>query len=246
MALTRREARMNAVPRILSLTAELVEAVDRIVPEVDPEPGLTPLRDDEYRRLADVIVHKAGKTLHVFAYGSLIWKPQMGFTPVRKVRAHGWHRSFCLNLSTFRGTPDQPGLMLALDYGGCCDGILLRADGATRLDRIEGLLRREIDYAEDVPCIRWITVRYGTEKTTALTFYAAPRGHGLSVRLPLEEQARRIARAAGSAGTCAAYLHNTIVNLIEHGIDDGYLWKLQALVAQEICAGSMAAKCATA
>jgi glutathione-specific gamma-glutamylcyclotransferase len=222
------------MPRTLSLTSDLVAVVDRVVPEVGREPGLKPLADDEYRRLAAAIMQEANGALHIFAFGSLAWKPQTGFTPLGKVRAYGWRRSFCLNLTTFRGTPDQPGLMLALDYGGCCDGVLVRADQGIELDGVEALLRREVDYVEDVPYVRWITVQNGNKKVRALTFYAAPRGDGLAVHLSIEEQASRIARAAGSAGTCAAYLRNTVVKLMEHGINDAYLWKLQALVAQEI------------
>lgn len=232
-ALTRKNLQ-DAMPRTLSLTLDLIALVDRIVSEDGREPGLKPLADDEYRRLATAVTQEATGVLHIFAYGSLIWKPQTGFTPLGKARAYGWHRSYCLNLTTFRATSDQPGLMLALDSGGCCDGVLVRADGGIESDGVEALLKREIAYAEDVPYVRWITVRNGNKKVRALTFYAAPRGDGLAVHLPIEEQASRIARAAGSAGTCAAYLHNTVVKLMEHGIDDGYLWKLQALVAQEI------------
>ena len=222
--------------RSLSLTPDLVASVERIVPEDGTEPGLTPLADDEYRRLANEITSNTDGPLHIFAYGSLIWKPQAGLVSLGKVRAYGWRRNFSLNLTTFRGTPEQPGLMLALDYGGCCDGILMQADQAMGLEHLESMLQREIDYADDVPCIRWITVRHRNEKVSALTFYAASRGTDYLVNLPIEEQAYRIARAAGRAGTCAAYLHNTIVKLMEYGIDDGYLWKLQALVAQEILA----------
>jgi len=216
------------------LTPDLVALVDRIVPEVGCEPGLKPLADDEYRRLATAIMQNANGILHIFGYGSLVWKPQPGFTSLGKVRAYGWRRSYCVNLTTFRATPDQPGLMLALNHGGCCDGVLVQANEGTELDGVEALLKREIDYAEDVPYVRWITVQNGNKKVRALTFYAAPRGDGFAVHLPIEGQASRIARAAGSAGTCVAYLHNTVVNLMENGIDDGYLWKLQALVAQEI------------
>ncbi len=232
-ALKRRNLQ-DAMPRTLSLTPDLVALVDRIVPETGGEPGLKLLADDEYRRLATAIMQEIKGVLHIFAYGSLIWKPQLGFTSVGKARAYGWRRSFCLNLTTFRATPEQPGLMLALDYGGCCDGVLVRADEGMNLDVVEALLRREMEYAEDIPSVRWIIVRNGGKKVRALTFYAAPRGDGLTAHLPVEVQASRIARAAGSAGTCVAYLHNTVVKLMEHGIDDGYLWKLQALVAQEI------------
>jgi glutathione-specific gamma-glutamylcyclotransferase len=34
----------------------------------------------------------------------------------------GWHRAFCMQLMRFRGSPEQPGLMLALDHGGSCKG----------------------------------------------------------------------------------------------------------------------------
>lgn len=57
---------------------------------------------------------------------------------------------------------------------------------------------------------------------------------GYYLDLPIEQQARRIARAAGHVGSNAAYLHNTIVKLMEHGIHDSYLWRPQELVAAEI------------
>src|ERR1700752_897898 len=132
------------------------------------------------------------------------WKTLMGSSMSSPTAAHleaanwlhayGWRRSFCLNLTTFRGTPDQPGLMLALDYGGCCDGVLVQADEGMELEGVEALLKREIDYAEDVPYGRWITVRSGNKRVRALTFYVAPRGDGLTVHLPIKEQASRIAR----------------------------------------------------
>jgi len=37
-------------------------------------------------------------------------------------------------------------------------------------------------------------------------------------------------------GSCAEYLHNTIVDLHAHGIRDRNLWRLQELVAAEIIA----------
>ena len=68
----------------------------------------------------------------------------------------------------------------------------------------------------------------------ALVFYAAPLHPGTHVSLPLEEKARRIARAAGHMGSCAAYLRNTVQHLEALGIRDRYLWALQRLVAEEI------------
>ena len=67
----------------------------------------------------------------------------------------------------------------------------------------------------------------------ALTFYADPVGTRVA-ELTIEEQARRLARAAGAAGSGAEYLLRTVRGLAEHDIHDDYIWLLQQLVAREI------------
>ncbi len=65
-----------------------------------------------------------GKPTQLFAYGSLIWKPEIEHKAEQTGVARSWHRAFCLRQHRFRGTPDQPGLMMALDRGGQCSGVL--------------------------------------------------------------------------------------------------------------------------
>jgi glutathione-specific gamma-glutamylcyclotransferase len=60
------------------------------------------------------------------------------------------------------------------------------------------------------------------------------RSQFYSGKLPLEEVADVLARAAGHWGTCVEYLHNTVAHLEELGIRDRNLWRLQALVADQI------------
>ncbi|NBQ94655.1 MAG: hypothetical protein EBU15_04595 [Betaproteobacteria bacterium] len=63
------------------------------------------------------------KVRWVFAYGSLIWNPEI---PVRRgllARVDGYHRRFCISSTRFRGTPEQPGVVLGLDRGGSCRGM---------------------------------------------------------------------------------------------------------------------------
>jgi hypothetical protein len=62
----------------------------------------------------------------VFAYGSLMWNPISEFDCRRIATLHGWHRSFCIRLIAGRGTPEQPGRMLALEPGGSTQGVALR------------------------------------------------------------------------------------------------------------------------
>ena len=98
------------------------------------------MSDVEYQAAAAEILAALGnRPLLVFGYGSLLWKP--GFDYARRWPAHsfGWHRSFCLRLSRWRGSDEQPGLMMALEPGGMCRGELFGvAPGAEReqLDKL--------------------------------------------------------------------------------------------------------------
>ena len=57
--------------------------------------------------------------------------------------------------------------------------------------------------------------------------------HNVGV-LPAEEVARTLSRACGHWGTGAEYLLNTVTQLDARGIRDAGLWRLQALLAEEI------------
>jgi cation transport protein ChaC len=155
----------------------------------------------------------------------------------RRATAIGWHRSFCMELTAWRGTPEQPGLMMALDRGGRCDGVAFRLPDETRLDDLIKMVRREIIFQEDLDMVRWVDVRTETGKLRALVFWAGPKhGNGISLKLPLERVAFVLARACGYAGSCAEYLYNTVSHLEALGIRDRNLWRLQQLVAEEIIA----------
>src|SRR5205814_5831538 len=46
----------------------------------------------------------------LFAYGSLMWNPEMPFAERRPALLRGWHRSFCLYSRDYRGTRNAQGL----------------------------------------------------------------------------------------------------------------------------------------
>lgn len=226
----------------MQLTPELVALCFREVPE-SGETHLTRLTDEEVAAEAAALHAAAPDTgIWIFAYGSLIWKPE--FTPAETVRAraHGWHRSFCIELSTWRGTAEAPGLMMALARGGSCVGLAMRLDDRTAESDLAALVRREMPYRELLGNSRWITLEApaergaatGNSRVAALTFYAGPTGPGISHRLPPDVVARRLALACGYAGSCAEYLYNTVDHLEAAGIRDRNLWTLQRLAAQEI------------
>ena len=66
----------------------------------------------------------------VFAYGSLMWDPDVPRAETETALLRGYHRSFCLYSYDYRGTRTQPGLTLGLDHGGACRGIAMRLSPA--------------------------------------------------------------------------------------------------------------------
>jgi cation transport protein ChaC len=72
-----------------------------------------------------------GQDVWLFAYGSLLWNPAVEHVEERMGMARGWHRSFWMRMRTWRGTLEQPGLMMELDRGGQCKGVALRLAGET-------------------------------------------------------------------------------------------------------------------
>ncbi|MCQ1571581.1 gamma-glutamylcyclotransferase [Neorhizobium galegae] len=219
------------------LTPELVALTLKDVRDDGPEPGWTPITDAEVDGLVDFIEKDAGvDPIWVFAYGSLIWNPEFEPAGRERATAYGWHRSFSLKIERWRATSAQPGLMMALERGGRCDGVILQLAPVRRRDDLRALVKREIRYRDVIDMVRWVQVKTPHGVRKALTFWASTKRAGLTMPLSQESTATLIANACGEGGSCAQYLHNTIVDLQAEGIRDRNLWNLQALVAAEITA----------
>jgi len=219
----------------MTLTAELVARCLRAEPDPGPEPGYTYFTDEQYDAAALALLQrKPPGDLWIFAYGSLIWKPAFAAVEHRRATAFGWHRAFCLELTRWRGSPQQPGLMLGLQRGGCCRGVAYRLPDEDHAGQLGQLLRREVGGEEEMHTVRWIAVDTERGRLPALTFWADPSGLDYSVRLPLARVAQILARACGHIGSGADYLFQTVSKLEEFGIRDRNLWRLQQLVADEL------------
>ena len=233
--IARRSAILLAGKSKMDLTDELVSLSLRVEIDPGPDPSRIPITESETEALAERLCEESGSgPLWVFAYGSLIWKPDFEAVEARVGAAKGWHRSFCLQMTRWRGSQTQPGLMLALKRGGYCKALVFRLDDDDRLGQIRRMLRREIGTLEDATKIRWIWVETQQGPVRALVFWAGPKGRRVTSRLPLEEVAGVLARACGHRGSCAEYLYLTVKHLEEWGIRDRNLWQLQKLVANEI------------
>ena len=125
----------------------------------------------------------------IFAYGSLMWDPQVPVAETVVARADGYARSFCMRSIQYRGSVEAPGLVLGLDPcdGGACSGVALRFETVVFLIQpfvggfpgVDGatLLRRDRRQ------------RVGARRTHAVTFFDAgdlrPKNTGPDQWLPV-------------------------------------------------------------
>jgi cation transport protein ChaC len=164
----------------------------------------------------------------LFAYGSLIWNPAFHFTERRIATIYGYHRRFCLWTHLGRGCPERPGLVLGLERGGSCRGVVYRVAPEIAREELEIVWRREMVSGSYVP--RWMTAHTDRGPVRAIGF-AINHAHERYARyLPDERVAEVIATVEGRLGPCADYLVHTVDHLAELGIHDAPLERLRAQV----------------
>jgi glutathione-specific gamma-glutamylcyclotransferase len=162
--------------------------------------------------------------LWVFGYGSLMWNP--GFVHDRACTAllRGYHRAFCLYSVRHRGTDEKPGLVLGLNRGGACRGIVYRVPAAAVAAAVDTLWAREMPSGAYVP--RALRVAVGNASVPALAFVANTRHELYIGDLAFDDTAQIIACCRGQRGHNAEYLCNTLRHLEELGVRDARLHKL--------------------
>jgi cation transport protein ChaC len=219
----------------MHFTADHVARLERLEPDPGPQPGTRAPDESDFASFVNGLLEQhLPKELWVFAYGSLIWNPEFEFEEIQPAIARGWHRSFCIHLTRWRGTRKLPGLMLALDRGGSCKGLAFRLPSKDHFGQLLTLMRREVGAIPATNVPRWIKVVTENGPLLALAFVVDTKGPTYAGKQPIEKVARVLAKAAGHRGSAAQYLYNTVSKLDSHGIRDKNLWEIQKLVAREI------------
>ncbi len=172
--------------------------------------------------------------LWVFGYGSLMWNPGFEFLETRRARLFGYHRALCVFSPTYRGTPDDPGLVVGLDRGGSCVGLAYRVAGHNRDRVIAYLDERESVGTVYMPLHTFIVS--DMERIEARTYVAYRSGSKYVGTLPLEHKVETILRCAGTSGSNVDYLKNTVAHLDALGISDGPLHNLWRAVEARLTA----------
>jgi cation transport protein ChaC len=226
--------------RQMRLSERHVALLKRDIPDpghaVNLRPGFRPATDEDYaENVADMLATKPPGPLWIFGISSLIWKPETAFVEKKMGVARGWHRRFCLGWDyRFRGSTETPGLMMALDRGGACRGMLYRLPDDGLEDELHKLIRREMSMVPSAFPWRFIEVATDDGPIRAMTFPIDRKSGRYVAGLSDEELADILAKARGSRGSMAEYIFNTVTMLESLGIHDRNLWRMQELVAERI------------
>jgi glutathione-specific gamma-glutamylcyclotransferase len=221
--------------RQMALTADLVASLAQVIVDAGPVPGTAEMNHDDYAALIENTLTQVSSTgLWFFAYGSLLWDPACETVESRRAVVHGWHRSFCFWVKRGRGTLDKPGLMMALDRGGQCHGMVFRIHPSEHHESLGKLMRREIITKPWINLPRWLPTRTPEGPVKALGFVVNREESRYAGRLELDHIADILSVAVGHRGSGAEYLRNTVSHLEQIGIQDRNLWCLQNLVAERI------------
>lgn len=193
-------------------------------------PGVRLMTDEERdAQVRDMLRCRPGSGgVWVFAFGSLIWNPAFHFAERRTARVHGFHRRFCLWSHAGRGSPERPGLMLSLESGGSCTGVVYRLEEGGERAELDVIWRREMIAGAYRPA--WVFAHTPEGRVPAIAF-TSNRGHErYAPGLDEAAVAHYLATGVGQMGRCCDYLFDTVAHLRQLGIRDRRLEALEARV----------------
>ena len=183
------------------------------------------------------------RDIWVFGYGSLMWRPDFPCLERARATVDGYNRSFCIRSTHHRGTAARPGLVLGLDRGRACTGIVYRIAAADTAATVAYLRQRELIYGvyrETRVSARLHADSTGAERrqVRALAFTVERAHPSYAGRLPLARQAGIIRGARGISGNNLDYLFNTARLLGTLGIREPDIERLAVLAGSVVSRGT--------
>lgn len=189
-----------------------------------------PVRSAHLLRRTAAEWQASGDDLLVFAYGSLIWRPDFEYAERLPARVLGFHRCLRMRSRTNRGSPQEPGLVLALVSGGSCRGLVYRVPRAHGDAVLNLLWEREMPNGVYEP--RWLRCETPAGPQRALAFTLSRQSPNWTGPLHEPELLHIFRHARGRYGTTLDYLLRTVEGLREHGIRDLELERQAHLAAR--------------
>ena len=195
-----------------------------------PPETAQPLSPDEFEATLREALGpwKPGEPFWIFAYGSLMWNPDFTWDARHVATLRGYHRAFRIWSRMNRGTPENPGLVLTLECGGSCRGLVYRIHPDRVHEEMTRMWKREMTFGSYRP--KWLNCVVGEQSIRALAFTVNRNCSGYAGRIPIEVVVEAMASARGRYGPAHDYLFKTIEALHEHGIRDERVEQLAHLV----------------
>jgi glutathione-specific gamma-glutamylcyclotransferase len=177
---------------------------------------------------AAVSSHDQLQATWVFGYGSLMWNPEFDFKQAVLARVHGFHRAFCVRSTLYRGTPEQPGVVLGLDFGGSVDGVAFEITPGHEAEAIDRLYAREM--IQNIYQPRLLNTRLRNGQTVKALAFVANRKHEGYSHLSDDEIVNRLSCCKGNRGPNCDYAINTHTHLTQLGVRDQRLSRIVARI----------------
>lgn len=193
-------------------------------------------RAENWRTWLDTHGYIDKQPLYVFGYGSLMWHPGFSFRSQYPVFVSGYHRRFCVRSNNYRGTPQQPGLVLGLDRGGNCHGMIFEIAPPDIAKSCAYLWDREMS-GTDIYHPVLIPMLHHEKPLQALAFIVNPQSPDYYPDNNPDRIADIITHSTGNRGTNLSYLEETVnalalLQISDHGLND-LLRRCQILRARQ-------------
>jgi len=182
-----------------------------------------------YRACAVGYVGGVDASLWIFAYGSLIWRPDFEFGERRPACVEGWSRRFWQGSVDHRGVPTAPGrvVTLAAEPGVRCWGVAYRVAEASRQLVLDNLDHRERGGFDRVDVEVWLDAP-DADPVPAITYVAPPTNPNYLGPAPIAAIAEQVRRSHGPSGSNLEYALRLAESLEALGLDDEHVFELAA------------------
>ena len=169
----------------------------------------------------------------VFGYGSLIWNPMLEYVDKQPALIRGYHRGFYCWSRINRGSPENPGLVLALDHGGSCRGIAYQLKAEKKEKELLILWRREMLGNVYIP--KWVRAETAQGVISAVTFVIYRSSPAYTGKMDEDRFVSIAMNASGHYGSCSDYLIDTAESLKQENIRDKKIFRLASKLLR--CSG---------
>lgn len=169
------------------------------------------------------------KSMWLFAYGSLMWRPDFAYAERIPARIHGWTRRFWQGSHDHRGRPEAPGRVVTLvpDPESHCDGIAYRLS-----PDVAGSALDELDYREKNGYGR-VTVRLDLRDGRCVqgtVYIAHDSNRAFLGAATVTEIARQIVGSSGPSGSNMDYVLRLAETLRDIDVDDPHVSSVESAV----------------